>query len=78
VTGTVIPVCAVTGAFNNVPLIGQILTGGNDNEGIFGMTYSMGGSLNKPSIRVNPISVLAPGIFRRLFDFHNGAVGTKN
>jgi hypothetical protein len=78
VTGTVIPVCAVTGAFNNVPLIGDILTGGNDNEGIFGMTYSMGGNLAKPNVRVNPISVLAPGLFRRLFDFHNGSVGTKN
>jgi Protein of unknown function/AsmA-like C-terminal region len=78
VTGTVVPVCAVTGAFNNVPLIGQILTGGNDNEGIFGMTYSMGGTLTKPNVRVNPISVLAPGIFRRFFDFHNGNVGTKN
>jgi Protein of unknown function len=71
VTGTVVPVCGVSGIFNNVPLIGDILTGGNNNEGIFGMTYGMSGTLAKPNVRVNPISVLAPGLFRRLFDFHN-------
>jgi hypothetical protein len=35
------------------------------------MTYGMSGTLAKPNVRVNPISVLAPGLFRRLFDFHN-------
>ncbi len=69
ITGTVIPVCGLSGVFNDVPLIGDILTGGNNNEGIFGMTYAMSGSLAKPNVRVNPVSVLAPGLFRRFFDF---------
>jgi hypothetical protein len=76
ITGTVIPACGITGVFNNVPLIGDILTGGNNNEGIFGMTYAMSGSLTKPNVRVNPVSVLAPGLFRRFFDFHKGSRGT--
>ena len=69
VTGSVIPACGITGAFNNVPLLGDILSGGNNNEGLFGVTYAMGGTLASPDIKVNPISALAPGIFRRLFDF---------
>lgn len=77
ITGTVVPVCGLTGAFNNVPLIGDILTGGNNNEGIFGMTYAMSGSLAKPNVRVNPISVLAPGLFRRFFDFRKNTSGAN-
>lgn len=73
ITGSVIPACALTGAFNNVPLLGDILSGGNNNEGLFGVTYAMGGTLASPQVKVNPISALAPGIFRRLFDFnHSG------
>lgn len=77
ITGTVVPVCGLTGVFNNVPLIGDILTGGNNNEGIFGMTYAMSGSLAKPNVRVNPVSVLAPGLFRRFFDFQKNTSGVK-
>lgn len=77
ITGTVIPVCGLTGVFNNVPIIGDILTGGNNNEGIFGMTYAMSGSLAKPNVRVNPVSVLAPGLFRRFFDFQKTTPGTR-
>ncbi len=84
VSGTVVPACGLSRAFNNVPLIGDILSGGNYNEGIFGVTYAMGGTLTAPQIQVNPISALAPGIFRRLFDFNpkpaagQAPVGTKS
>ena len=78
VTGSVIPACGLTGAFNNVPLLGDILSGGNDNEGLFGVTYAMGGTLAKPDIKVNPISALAPGIFRRLFDFGKSGAPKKS
>ncbi len=69
ITGSVIPACGLTGAFNNVPLLGDILSGGNNNEGLFGVTYAMGGTLASPKIQVNALSALAPGIFRRFFDF---------
>jgi hypothetical protein len=55
--------------FNNVPLLGDILSGGNNNEGLFGVTYLVGGTFSKPEFKVNPISAIAPGIFRRFFDF---------
>ena len=69
VTGTVIPACGLSGVFNNVPLLGDILSGGNNNEGLFGVTYLVGGTFAKPEFKVNPISAIAPGIFRRFFDF---------
>jgi len=70
ISGTVIPACGLSRALNNVPVIGDILSGGNYNEGIFGVTYAMGGTFANPQIQMNPISALAPGIFRRLFDFN--------
>jgi Protein of unknown function/AsmA-like C-terminal region len=69
VTGTMIPACGLSGVFNNVPLLGDILSGGNSNEGLFGVTYLVGGTFAKPEFKVNPISAIAPGIFRRFFDF---------
>jgi AsmA-like C-terminal region len=69
ITGTVIPVCGVSGVLNHVPVLGDILAGGNSNEGLFGMTFALNGLMTKPNVQVNPLSVLAPGIFRRFFDF---------
>ncbi|MEO1456631.1 MAG: AsmA-like C-terminal domain-containing protein, partial [Pseudomonadota bacterium] len=64
--GVISPAYALTGFLNNVPVLGQILTGSR-GEGIFGMTFQVRGSLNDPDISVNPFSLLAPGILRRLF-----------
>jgi hypothetical protein len=51
-----------------VPILGDLLIS-KKGEGIFGLTYAMKGSLNEPSLTVNPLSVLTPGIFRRIFEF---------
>jgi Protein of unknown function/AsmA-like C-terminal region len=73
ITGTMIPACGISGVLNHVPLFGEILNGGNSNEGLFGVTFAMNGTISKPNVQSNPISVLAPGIFRRLFDFKGGS-----
>lgn len=70
ISGTIVPACGLSRAFNNVPVLGDILSGGNYNEGIFGLTYAMGGTFAQPKVQINPISFLAPGIFRRLFDYN--------
>ena len=69
ISGTVVPACGLSRALNGLPVIGDILSGGNYNEGIFGVTYAMSGTFANPQIQMNPVSALAPGIFRRLFDF---------
>ena len=70
-----IPAQGLTRIFNDVPLFGQIL-GGGKGEGIFGITFAMGGLITKPQTQVNPLSILAPGIFRKIFEFQ-GSCGNR-
>ena len=65
INGTIIPVSDLNKLPGIIPLVGDILTGGGD--GVFAATYTVKGSKDKPGIAVNPLSVLAPGIFRTLF-----------
>jgi hypothetical protein len=48
-----------------IPLVGNILTGG-EGGGVFAATYSIKGSSDDPRVSVNPLSVLTPGILRRI------------
>ena len=45
--------------------IGSIFT--RRGEGLFGFNYRMAGSVEDPRIGVNPLSILTPGMFRRIF-----------
>jgi hypothetical protein len=71
--GTIIPAYAINAALSQVPLLGELLTGGK-GEGMFGVTYALRGSRRNPEVLFNPVSAIAPGIFRRLFDFGGGGV----
>jgi hypothetical protein len=50
-----------------VPVIGDLLVS-RRGEGVFGMTYSINGPAGSPRVGVNPISAMAPGILRRIFE----------
>ena len=50
----------------SIPLLGALF-GGRD-EGLFGITYRLFGPLDDPQFSMNPISALAPGIFRKIFE----------
>ncbi len=67
-TGTYIPLFGLNNLFQKLPIIGQIL-GGREGEGLVGVTYAVRGELDNPEFIVNPASILAPGIFRSLFEF---------
>jgi len=54
---------------SNIPLLGDLLAS-KKGEGIFGITYSMTGNAEQPNISTNPLSMLTPGIFRRIFEGH--------
>jgi hypothetical protein len=64
-TGTIVPVYSVNKLFGQIPVIGELVTGGGG--GLFAFTYAVTGPLDNPSISVNPLSVLAPGFLRNLF-----------
>ncbi len=68
ITGTIIPAYGINAAVGNIPLFGDILTGGK-GQGIFGLTFALGGSMANPKIQINPLSAIAPGIFRKIFEF---------
>jgi hypothetical protein len=66
INGTIVPVTMVNQIVNNIPLIGDILAGGK-NGAVFAATYSVTGPSQDPNVMVNPLSVLAPGILRKVF-----------
>jgi hypothetical protein len=68
ISGSVVPAYKLNTLFNNIPLIGELLSGKED-EGIFAINYDSIGIWNDPEIKINPLSVLTPGILRYIFDF---------
>ena len=63
VEGTIVPLNSINSLIGKIPLIGDILTGG---DALFAATYKIRGSTEDPNISVNPLSVLAPGILRKI------------
>ncbi len=64
--GTVAPAYLLNSIFGHVPVIGQIFGGGS--QGLFAVNYRLSGASGDPQVMVNPLSALAPGILRQLFD----------
>lgn len=64
--GTIVPIYGINSALSEIPLLGDVLTGG-DGQGIIAFTYGVNGPLDDPEISVNPLSVLAPGLLRNVF-----------
>lgn len=68
ITGTFMPAYGLNRLFADIPLVGLILGNGRD-RGLIGITYKLSGDAKSPRLQVNPISVIAPGIFRSIFEF---------
>jgi len=64
-SGTVVPAYTINRVLGNIPILGEILTGG-PNEGVFAANYVLKGQLEDPRVSVNPLSALAPGFLRNL------------
>ena len=64
--GTYVPMSGLMRAPAPIPLLGPLLTGPR-GEGIFGITFAIQGSMARPQVIVNPLALLAPGIFREIF-----------
>jgi AsmA-like C-terminal region/Protein of unknown function len=65
--GVVVPIYGLNSVLSGVPILGQLLAS-RRGEGIFAMTYSMNGPSDLPRVSVNPLSAIAPGILRRIFE----------
>jgi hypothetical protein len=68
--GAVAPVYFLNSLLGNIPLVGPLLEG-RKGEGVFAFTYRIDGPYDDPGVTVNPVSILAPGILRRLFELRS-------
>jgi len=71
ISGTYVPAYGLNNIFAQVPLFGPLLGGGR-NEGLFGVNFRLNGPIGQPNLAVNPLSAIAPGVFRKLFGAGNG------
>tara|TARA_R110002096_G_scaffold97354_4_gene217085 strand:- start:97122 stop:100397 length:3276 start_codon:yes stop_codon:yes gene_type:complete len=62
--GVVTPLYVVNGAFER---IAGKLFGRQKGEGVFSFVYTMKGPAADPTVRVKPLSILTPGVFRQIF-----------
>ncbi|MFT0890859.1 DUF3971 domain-containing protein [Pseudochelatococcus sp. G4_1912] len=67
VSGTYVPAYALNNIFSQVPILGPLL-GGGQYEGLFAINFRAQGPFASPSLSINPLSAIAPGIFRKFFD----------
>ena len=74
VSGTFVPAYSLNTLLNKIPLVGLLLSGGQ-NEGVFGITYHAQGSLADPKLTINPLSAIAPGILRKMLGVVDGTGG---
>jgi hypothetical protein len=74
-SGTFVPMYGLNNIFGQLPVIGLFL-GGGSNEGLIGVTYEVVGTPSAPVMRVNPISAMAPGVLRKIFEFNTGRQST--
>jgi hypothetical protein len=71
--GTYVPLFGLNNVFQQLPILGPIF-GGREGEGLLGVTFAVRGPLSDPELLVNPVSILAPGVFRTLFEYRAQAL----
>ena len=68
ISGTYLPAYAFNNLFSRIPIIG-VIAGGGLTEGLIGVTFKIEGAISNPKVFFNPLSAVAPGIFRKIFEF---------
>lgn len=66
--GTFVPFFTLNNVFSRIPILGALL-GNRATEGLIGITFELVGTVDQPQLRVNPMSILAPGAIRNIFEF---------
>jgi len=65
-SGTLVPFSFMNSVIGSIPLLGDVITGG-DGQGVIAASFTVRGSLDDPAVSVNPVSLLTPGFLRNLF-----------
>jgi hypothetical protein len=69
--GTFVPAYQVNNLVTHIPVVGMLL-GGGSHEGIFGVNYRIVGPASGPTLTVNPLSAMTPGVLRKVFGALDG------
>jgi hypothetical protein len=64
--GTIVPAYFFNSLLGHIPLIGRLFSP-ERGGGLFAATYTVRGSLDDPSVSVNPLAALTPGFLRGAF-----------
>jgi hypothetical protein len=64
--GTFVPAYGVNNLVSQIPIFGLLL-GGGLHEGLFAVNYRITGAATKPTLNVNLLTAIAPGILRKIF-----------
>jgi hypothetical protein len=71
VSGSFVPAYGLNNLVSNIPVIGFMLAGGQ-HEGVFAVSFRVSGAFSAPVLTVNPLSVIAPGLLRKVFGVIDG------
>lgn len=63
VSGTAVPAFVLNTILGRIPVLGDLFVG----DGIIGVNFAVSGPRDDPQFTVNPLSALAPGFLRRIF-----------
>ncbi|WP_162292654.1 DUF748 domain-containing protein [Hartmannibacter diazotrophicus] len=67
ITGSYFPAGTFDNFLSRIPILGQTLFA-SGRAGLVGVTYHLSGPISEPQLSINPLSVVAPGILRKLFE----------
>ena len=65
VRGILAPLSLISDIIGVIPLVSNIITG-QDKTGFFATQFEMSGKLSEPVTKINPASVIAPGVIRNI------------
>ena len=65
INGMIVPAYGLSRLIDLIPILGRILTGG-EKEGLLAAEYLITGSLDRPTVTVNPLTAFTPGFLRAL------------
>jgi len=68
--GTLVPLYGPNNLLGQLPILGLFL--GGEKEGLIGITYEVVGKPGNPVLHINPVSALAPGLLRKVFEYPMG------
>lgn len=68
IRGTFMPAYGISRVVSAIPIIGSIFSNGRDGA-LIGITYRLKGKMDSPELSINPLSLVTPGIFNKIFEF---------